>query len=85
MWYSDGMTNTTNAVRISATLPPELASFLDEYQAAHALDSRSAVLARAVAVLREQELYEAYRELGDAQRAGLETYPPDNTDGLDGV
>ncbi|WP_407540853.1 hypothetical protein Q0M94_05565 [Deinococcus radiomollis] len=77
------MTNTTNAVRISATLPPELASYLDEYQAAHALESRSAALAKAVVALREQELHGAYRELGDAQRAGLETYPPDNTDGLD--
>ena len=79
------MTNTTNAVRISATLPPELANFLDEYQAVHALESRSAALAEAVMALREQSLQEAYRELGDAQRAGLETYPPDNTDGLDGA
>ena len=79
------MTSNTNAVRISATLPAELAKYLDDYQASHALESRSAALAKAIVTLREQELYEAYRELGDAQRAGLGTYPPDNSDGLDGI
>lgn len=79
------MTHTTNAVRISATLPAELATFLDNYQASRALDSRSAALADAVRALRDQVLNEAYRELGDAQRAGLEQYPADNTDGLEGA
>jgi hypothetical protein len=83
--YTDGMPNTTHAVRISATLSAELANFLDEYQTAYALESRSAALARAVTALRDQELHIAYQELGDAQRAGLEIYPPDNTDGLDGA
>ncbi|WP_420594785.1 CopG family ribbon-helix-helix protein [Deinococcus sp.] len=76
------MSSSAKAVRISATLPAELAAFLDDYQRQHASNSRSAALAEAARVLREQVLYEAYRELGDAQRAGLEAYPPDNTDGL---
>ena len=76
------MTSPTNAVRISATLPAELATFLDQYQTEHDLGSRSAALAEAVRALREQALSKAYRELGEAQRAGLEQYPPDNTDGL---
>lgn len=76
------MTSHTASVRISATLPPELASFLDEYQRLHALESRSAALAEAVRSLREQSLHAAYRELGDAQRSGEEVYPPSNADGL---
>ena len=82
--YTGNMTSNTSAVRISATLPRELAAFLDEYQAAHALGSRSAALAEAVNALRDQTLHAAYFELGEAQRAGLEQYPDDNTDGLDG-
>ncbi|WP_293910958.1 hypothetical protein [Deinococcus sp.] len=70
-------------MRISATLSQELATFLDEYQAAHALGSRSAALAAAVNALRDQTLHAAYAELGAAQRAGLEQYPDDNADGLD--
>lgn len=75
----------TNATRISATLPADLSAYLDEYQRQHGLESRSAALAAAVRALRDQELEAAYRELGEAQRLGLETYPPDNTDGLEGA
>lgn len=75
----------TNATRISATLPPDLTAFLDEYQQAHKLESRSAALAEAIRALRQRELEAAYRELGEAQRLGLELYPPDNTDGLEGA
>ena len=70
-------------VRITALLPAELAAFLTEYQTARGLPSLGAALAEAVAALREQALNEAYRELGEAQRAGLELYPDDNFDGLD--
>ena len=76
----DGMTNAT---RISATLPPDLTTFLDEYQQTHRLDSRSAALAEAIRALRDRELHSAYAELGAAQQAGRETYPADNADGLD--
>lgn len=73
----------TNATRISATLPPDLTLYLEQYQRAHGLESRSAALAAAVRALRDRELEAAYRELGEAQRQGLETYPPDNMDGLE--
>lgn len=77
------MNGMTNATRISATLPPELSAFLDDYQQTHGLDSRSAALADAVRALRERELLAAYAELGEAQASGQETYPDDNTDGLE--
>jgi hypothetical protein len=70
-------------VQIEASLSADLAVFLSEYQAAHGLPSLSAALAAAVKALREQPLLVAYRELGEAQRAGLATYPPDLMDGLD--
>ncbi|MFK7603189.1 MULTISPECIES: CopG family ribbon-helix-helix protein [Deinococcus] len=73
----------TSATRISATVSADLADFLDEYQQTHGLDSRSAALAEAIRALRERVLDAAYQELGDAQRAGQETYPADNLDGLD--
>lgn len=38
----------TKATRISATLPSDLTTFLDEYQQAHHLDSRSAALTEAI-------------------------------------
>ena len=77
------MNGMTNATRISATLPPDLSAFLDKYQQAHQLDSRSAALADAVRALRERELLAAYAELGEAQASGQETYPDDNADGLE--
>lgn len=79
------MNGMANATRISATLPPELTTFLDEYQQAHRLDSRSAALADAVRALRERELLAAYAELGEAQANGQERYPADNADGLEGA
>ncbi|GGI88041.1 MULTISPECIES: ribbon-helix-helix domain-containing protein [Deinococcus] len=74
---------TNSITRISATLPEELRAFLTSYQERHQLESRSAALAEAIRALRERELEQAYRELGAAQAAGLETYPPDNLDGLE--
>lgn len=76
------MNGMTNATRISATLPPDLTAFLDDYQQTHRLDSRSAALADAVRALRERELLAAYAELGAAQASGQELYPADNADGL---
>ena len=74
---------TNSITRISATLPEELGTFLTHYQERHQLASRSAALAEAIRALRERELEQAYRELGAAQAAGLETYPADNFDGLE--
>jgi metal-responsive CopG/Arc/MetJ family transcriptional regulator len=75
--------NSNTITRISATLPENLVAFLDTYREEHALESRSAALAAAIEALRERELQRGYRELGQAQRQNLETYPPDNTDGLE--
>ncbi|MFC6616547.1 ribbon-helix-helix domain-containing protein [Deinococcus radiophilus] len=71
------------ATRISATLPPELSHFLDDYQKRHGLDTRSAALAEAVRALQTSELEAAYRDLGNAQAEGLELYPANNMDGLE--
>ena len=79
VWQTGGMSKD---VRIHATLPPELVAYLDVYQRKQGLKSRSAALAAAVRVLQEHELEEAYQELGKAQRLGLESYPPANTDSL---
>lgn len=80
----DIISNMTNSVtRISATLPEELGAYLSSYQERHQLESRSAALAEAIRALRERELEQAYRELGEAQAAGLEMYPADNLDGLE--
>lgn len=66
------------AMRIWATLPAEQVAFLLAYQREHGLASFSAAVKAAVEAMQSQ----AYRELGEAQRAGLEIYPPDNADGL---
>ncbi|WP_177183258.1 hypothetical protein [Deinococcus reticulitermitis] len=55
----------SKGVRIHATLPPELVAYLDEYRRKHSLKSRSAALAAAVRALRDCELEEAYRKLGE--------------------
>ena len=83
MRQSGILNGMTTATRISATLPPELTAYLDQYQRQNGLSTRSAALAAAVRALRERELEAAYRELGEAQTAGLEAYPPSNTDGLE--
>lgn len=51
----------TNAEKVSVTLPPDLVRFAEDFQLAHGLSSRSEVLARALQLLQEQELREAYR------------------------
>ena len=76
------MNSNTIAARLSATIPQNLLTFLDEYQHRHDLDSRSAALVKAIETLQAQELEQGYKLLGQAQQAGLEQYPNDNTDGL---
>ena len=68
--------------RIWATLPAEQVAFLLEYQREHGLASFSAAVMAAIQAAQNQGMNEAYQELGQAQQTGLETYPPDNTDGL---
>lgn len=80
--YIDGVKSNALA-RISATIPSDLLAFLDAYQRDRALGSRSVALREAIAALKERELARGYAELGQAQRDGLETYPPEHTDGLE--
>jgi Arc/MetJ-type ribon-helix-helix transcriptional regulator len=47
-------------VKVSVSLPGGDVEFLDAYADAHALSSRSAVVQRAIGVLRREELPEAY-------------------------
>jgi metal-responsive CopG/Arc/MetJ family transcriptional regulator len=78
------MSNSTNAVRVSVTIPAYLAAYLEQYQLTHKLETRSQVVTEAVLALRELELKRGYEELGRAQRNGEVTYPSfDATDGLD--
>lgn len=69
-------------IRLEFTLSAELVAELDAYGVTHALTSRDEAVAAAIRALRDKELDAAYKELGDAQRKGLETYLPDNMDGL---
>jgi metal-responsive CopG/Arc/MetJ family transcriptional regulator len=78
------MKSSTNAARISATVPEELMQYLESYRAKHNLSSRSEALSDAILALQELEMIRGYEELGAAQRAGQIRYPDlENTDGLD--
>lgn len=58
------------AEKLSISLPPETVAFIESYQAAHAIKSRSQVVELALRKLREQELEAAYREAsGEADPA----------------
>jgi Arc/MetJ-type ribon-helix-helix transcriptional regulator len=49
-------------MKVSVSLPGEDVAFLEEYASAHAYPSRSAVVHRAISVLRVGELDDAYRD-----------------------
>ncbi len=46
--------------RVTVSLPPNLANFLEEYQRSHQISSRSEAIAQALIALREKELAEEY-------------------------
>lgn len=50
-------------MKVSVSIPDEDVAFLDQYASAHAIPSRSAVVHRAIEMLRADELSDAY---GDA-------------------
>ena len=54
-------------VSLSVSLPDEDVEFIDRYRAAHGEPSRSAVVRKALALLREDELREASRPDGRAK------------------
>ncbi|MFI7585602.1 ribbon-helix-helix domain-containing protein [Spongisporangium articulatum] len=47
-------------MKLSVSLPADTVGFLDEYARRHGVDSRSAVVQRAVDLLRAEQLAEAY-------------------------
>ncbi|MFP5318616.1 MAG: ribbon-helix-helix domain-containing protein [Acidimicrobiia bacterium] len=47
-------------MKLSVSLPDEDVEFIDQYATAHAVDSRSGVLKRALSLLRASELGEDY-------------------------
>jgi len=49
-------------MKVSVSLPGEDVAFLDEYVSVHAYPSRSAVVHRAISMLRVGELDDAYRD-----------------------
>ncbi|HZG37366.1 MAG TPA: CopG family transcriptional regulator [Nodosilinea sp.] len=46
--------------KLSISLPPSLVSFIEAYRASHACKSRSQVIEKALELLREKELEDAY-------------------------
>ena len=52
-------------MKLSVSLPDEDVEFLDAYAAAQGVESRSAVLHRAVRLLRATELTDAYQDAWD--------------------
>lgn len=67
------------AQRLTVSLSPHLARYLDQYQKTHHLSSRSEAVAQAIQALREKELAEAY---ADYARSG-EFVDLENGDGLE--
>ena len=48
--------------RVTVSLPPTLANYLEEYQKTHQIGSRSEAVVQAIIALREKELAEAYAD-----------------------
>jgi hypothetical protein len=49
-------------VKLSVSIPDEDVRFIDDYAAEHGVDTRSAVLQKAVSLLRSSELGQAYAD-----------------------
>ena len=58
---------------ISARVEEHLATWLDSYQAANGLKSRSSALEEAIKALREKDLYRQYGQAFDEWEADTET------------
>jgi antitoxin ParD1/3/4 len=50
------------AAKLSVSLPAALAEFVEQYRTAHACKNRSEVIERALVLLRQRELEQAYGE-----------------------
>lgn len=71
-----------NAQRVTVTIPPEVAEFLDKYQAGAGI-SRSEAMVRALRALQEQSLAEQYAELAQTVDPERTRFLEGNTDGLE--
>jgi len=71
-------------MKLSVSLPSEDVEFLDAYAAAQGAESRSAVLQRAVRLLRASELTDAYEDAW-AEWASSEDGPLWESTATDGV
>jgi Arc/MetJ-type ribon-helix-helix transcriptional regulator len=49
-------------MKVSVSLPDEVVAFVDQYAEAHSEESRSAVVRRALKLLRQAELVEEYKQ-----------------------
>lgn len=67
------------AEKLSISIPASSLDFIDQYRKSNAMKSRSRVIEKALAVLRERELESAYRE---AAREPDGAYDVTSSDGL---
>jgi Arc/MetJ-type ribon-helix-helix transcriptional regulator len=72
-------------MKVSVSLPDDDVAFLDEYSRTRGYDSRSAVVHKAVRLLRASELGEAYVEAWEEwSSSGDDLWDSTAADGLDG-
>lgn len=70
-----------NAQRVTVTIPPELATFLDKYQGEAGI-SRSEAVVHAIKALQEQSLAEQYAELARERDPEDQIFLEGTTEGL---
>jgi antitoxin MazE9 len=74
-----GPTMAAPSEKLSISIPASSLKFVEAYRKHHALKSRSQVIEKAIALLRERELESAYRE---SARERDVAYDATNSDGL---
>lgn len=75
---------TTDAARrMTISLPPEAARYLEEYQQANHLGSRSEAVLKAVQALRDQQMAEDYAALARENDPERARFLEGNTDGME--
>lgn len=62
MTYSCGDFMKNNATKLSVTVPEDLANFINYYSSIHDSMTRSAVIVKALELLKNQELANAYMD-----------------------
>lgn len=69
--------------KISISLPKQTMNFVEQYRKQHKLRSRSEVFAKAVRMLSEKDLAEAYRASAHENRKLIEEWDVTSNDGLE--